>query len=266
MFDSLLHPADRTGLGLAFTDRLDGTQDADTGFAGFNLGRAEVVGAAGLGPKLTALADAIGVGELVVLSQVHGTDVAVVDEQSLAALATHITDGAARLPSPLGVADAAITDLAGVALVIRVADCVPVLLADAKGRWIGAAHAGRDGMLNGVLTATVEALREHGAGDLTAWIGPHICGHCYELPAEMVESARGVRPAAPATTSWGTPSLDLGAGCAAELDGLGVRVERLDPCTMESDQFYSHRRQHGQAGRQAGVIWRDSRMARLAQA
>jgi len=61
-------------------------------------------------------------------------------------------------------------------------------------------------------------------------------------------------PAARATTSWGTPSLDLGAGVRAQLEADGVRVVEVGGCTRESPDLYSHRRDGAGAGRQAGVV------------
>ena len=100
----------------------------------------------------------------------------------------------------------------GVVLAVRAADCVPVLLADPDAGVIGAAHAGRPGLVAEVVPHTVAAMRALGAADITAWVGPHVCGACYEVPAEMQAEVVAVEPAAGATTSWGTPSLDLGAG------------------------------------------------------
>ena len=103
-------------------------------------------------------------------------------------------------------------------LMVRAADCVPVLLADPVAGVIGAAHPGRPGLAAGVVPATVAAMRERGATDITAWIGPHVCGGCYEVPAEMRDEVGALVPAAVATTTWGTPALDLGAGVRAQLE------------------------------------------------
>ena len=61
-------------------------------------------------------------------------------------------------------------------------------------------------------------------------------------------------PAAVATTTWGTPALDLGAGVRAQLDDLGVTVVDVSRCTRESDDLYSYRRDGARAGRLAGLI------------
>ncbi len=152
--------------------------------------------------------------------------------------------------------DALVTDRAEVVLMVRVADCVPVLLADAAAGVIGAAHAGRNGVRDGVVTRCVERMRALGADDLTAWIGPHVCGACYEVPADLQQEVAAVEPVSAATTSWGTPSLDIGAGVRAQLERGGVRVVEAARCTLESPDLYSYRRDGDSAGRFAGVIVR----------
>ncbi len=152
--------------------------------------------------------------------------------------------------------DAVVTDRAEVVLMVRVADCVPVLLADPVAGVIGAAHAGRNGVRDGVVTACVERMRSMGAADLTAWVGPHICGSCYEVPAELRQEVAAREPATAASTSWGTPALDIGAGVTAQLERAGVAVVDVARCTLESPDLYSHRRDGASAGRSAGVIVR----------
>jgi polyphenol oxidase len=139
---------------------------------------------------------------------------------------------------------------------VRAADCVPMLLADESGEVIGAAHCGRPGLVAGIVPATVAAMRGLGAGPLTAWLGPHVCGRCYEVPQQMQDDVAATEPTARATTSWGTPSLDLGAGVAAQLGREDVRVVDLSRCTIESSDLFSYRRDGALSGRQAGVIRR----------
>jgi len=175
---------------------------------------------------------------VVTLTQVHG--------------ATVVDTDVPLAPPPE--ADGVVTAVGGLVLLIRVADCVPVLLADPGARVIGAAHAGRLGMLRGVVPATVKRMRELGAGEITAWIGPHICGSCYEVPAEMRDEVAAVLPASSATTSWGTPALDLGAGVRSQLTAEGVRIVDAHRCTREAADLFSYRREGAAAGRQAGMI------------
>lgn len=198
-------------------------------------------GSAGLEDALGQLASATGATPLR-LEQVHGDSVHVLGEPG----------GSGGAPP---VADAVVTTRAGVALMVRAADCVPVLLADASGGVIGAVHAGRQGVALDVVTRAVERMRAMGAADLRAWIGPHVCGGCYEVPAAMREEVATLVPAAAAETTWGTPALDLGAAVAAQLAAAGVPAERAGGCTREDERLHSYRRDGGAAGRLAGLVW-----------
>jgi len=172
------------------------------------------------------------------MRQVHGAEVVVVGAP------------AAGVPT----CDALVTVTRGVTLMVRVADCAPVLLADVERNVVGAAHAGRAGMVAGVLANTVSAMRVLGARDITAWVGPHVCGRCYEVPEQMrAEVARAV-PEAYAETSWGTPAVDIGRGVRAQLDGLGAWVVDATRCTVEDEDLFSYRRQGTESGRLAGLI------------
>ncbi len=139
---------------------------------------------------------------------------------------------------------------------VMVADCLPVLLSDEAGEVIAAVHAGRAGLAGGILTAAVTAMYAllGPAVALRAAIGPAICGGCYEVPAGLRENVARSHPATWATTTWGTPSLDLAAGAEEELRGLGVvDVWRSPECTRETPTLHSYRRE-GTCGRQVGVI------------
>jgi YfiH family protein len=153
-------------------------------------------------------------------------------------------------------ADGLVTSEPGLALLARAADCVPVLLADPVTGHLGAVHAGRNGVLTGVVTVAVDRLRELGATDLRAWIGPHVCGGCYEVPEAMRAEVADVVPATHSVTTWGTPALDLGAGVTAQLAVAGVPSTDVAVCTVEDDRVPSHRRDAERAGRFAGVVWR----------
>lgn len=180
------------------------------------------------------------------VQQVHGT-------------AVHVVEDAA--PGPVVTADALVTARSDVALAIMVADCLPVLLSDPAAGVVGAAHAGRRGLLDGVLERTVEQMERLGADPrrLTAAIGPSVCGACYEVPAALREEAAARVPATWSTTSWGTPALDLRAGALERLRGVGMAAEAVEvdhPCTLEDEDFFSYRRS-ARTGRSAGVIRRD---------
>ena len=172
--------------------------------------------------------------------QVHGAGVLMVDGPD----ATDDSD-----------ADAMVSDRPGQALLVRAADCVPVLLADPEVGVVGAAHCGRLGLTAGVVPAAVAAMGERGARRIRAWIGPHVCGRCYEVPAPMRDEVADLLPAAGATTSWDTPSLDLGAGVRAQLDAAGIPHHSVDRCTREDDDLWSYRRDGEAAGRQGGLVW-----------
>ena len=188
--------------------------------------------------ELLGLERAIGV-PVRRMHQVHGAAVADV--------------GTAAGPVPQ--ADAMVTGLAGVALMTRAADCVPVLLADVARGIVGAVHSGRAGVGAGVVPAAVSRMRELGATDVRAWVGPHVCGACYEVPETMRAEVADLVPQTWAETSWGTPSLDLGAGVEAQLDAADVTHERVGGCTLEDASLWSHRRDGARAGRLAGLVW-----------
>ncbi|MDN4163178.1 polyphenol oxidase family protein [Nocardioides abyssi] len=228
-------PAGRS-VELAFTDRLGGVSAApwdelDLAIEGEDPEEAR---AENLCRVLADFAPDAGLADL---RQVHGREVVTADGP------------VERVPG-----DGIVTTRSDVVLMVRAADCVPVLLSG--GTVVGAAHAGRAGVAAGVVPATVERMRELGAADVVAWIGPHVCGGCYEVPEQMQEEVGSVEPTTVATTTWGTPSLDLGAGVRAQLERLGVEVVDVSRCTVESPDLYSHRRDGRGAGRHAGLVRR----------
>ena len=190
--------------------------------------------------------------------------VAPVGEQVHGDRVVTVTDAARAAAAPER-CDALVTDLPDVVLVVRVADCVPVLLADvgadpsvggAGSGVVGAVHAGRRGVEADVVTAAVQRMRELGAREVEAWVGPHVCGACYEVPQELRDAVAAREPVAASTTSWGTPALDLGAAVGAQLRRAGVRVHDVSRCTLESPDLFSYRRDGARAGRLAGLVRR----------
>ncbi|WP_309649392.1 peptidoglycan editing factor PgeF [Nocardioides sp.] len=221
---------------LSFTDRFGGVSAAP--YDELNLAIEGDDDPAACAANLRRLMDDFAPGDdLADLHQVHGCDVVT-------------PDAPGERPS----ADGIVTDRPGVTLMVRAADCVPVLLADPEAGVVGAVHSGRPGLALAVVPATVARMRELGARELTAWVGPHVCGACYEVPEELRAEVGALVPAAVATTSWGTPSLDLGAGVRSQLEADGVRVVDASRCTRESLDLFSYRRDGRQAGRQAGLI------------
>ncbi|QZN84459.1 peptidoglycan editing factor PgeF [Cellulomonas sp. C5510] len=175
--------------------------------------------------------------------------------------AVHVVGSAADARSDaVGDADAFVTTLPGTAVGVLVADCVPVLLADPVARVVGAAHAGRRGLVAGVLQAALGAMVARGAdlARVRAVVGPAISGARYEVPAAMQREVAHVVPATACTTDRGTPGLDLPAGAAAVLREAGVGDVRLTGwCTDTDERFYSHRRAQRAGrttGRSAGVV------------
>jgi YfiH family protein len=183
---------------------------------------------------------------LVFVEQVHGTEVAVVDED--------------WDPGVVTTADAMVTTRRDVALAIMVADCMPVLLSDPSAGVVAAVHAGRRGLLDGVLGCTLAAMTDLGAhaADVQVVVGPSICPRCYEVPGQMCEDSGRVLPATMSTTRTGTPSLDLRAGAVQALVRSGVPARQITadpPCTLEDERFFSYRGAH-RTGRFAGVVRR----------
>lgn len=153
--------------------------------------------------------------------------------------------------------DALVTSTPALAVVVLAADCLPVVLADPVAGVVAAAHAGRVGLLAGVLQRTVTTMTACGADPrrTTAVVGPAAGACCYEVPEAMAAEADAVLPGVRATTRRGTPSLDLRAGAVLALGGAGVRaVTHVDACTIDDDRFFSYRRD-GRTGRHAGLAW-----------
>lgn len=152
--------------------------------------------------------------------------------------------------------DALVTDRPGIALAVLVADCLPVLLADAEAGVVGAAHAGRRGLTLGVVPATVAAMTGLGARPrrIRAFLGPAICGACYEVGADVRAEVAALVPQAASTTAWGTPAVDLAAGVRGQLLEAGVEEwAESGLCTRQDPRFFSYRRD-GVTGRCAGVV------------
>ena len=185
------------------------------------------------------VAEAAGVRDLVVATQVHGRDVAEV---------TGPWDG--DPPE----ADALVTRSRDVALGVLVADCTPVLLAAPAEGVVGVAHAGRKGMAAGVALALVEAMRDLGARTLVGRIGPSVCPRCYEVPLALREEVAEAHPVARSVTRHGTPSLDVAGAVLEQLAPHCWALEQVDGCTAERPDLFSYRRD-GTTGRSAGLVW-----------
>src|SRR5271155_4479332 len=153
--------------------------------------------------------------------------------------------------------DGLVTRTSRLALAVVTADCVPVLLGDARAGVVAAVHAGRVGARDGVVARAVEAMLSVGAheSDISVLLGPAVSGRNYEVPAVMADEVEAALPGSRTTTSTGTPGLDLRAGIACPLKALGVSAIDIDPrCTVEDVNLFSHRR-GAPTGRLASVVW-----------
>jgi len=188
---------------------------------------------------------AIGVPPLW-LNQVHGNRVLRID----------------RSTPPLQQADASVCSEPGVACAVLVADCLPVLLASADGKAVGAAHAGWRGLAAGVLESTVAALCEAGACEparIRAWLGPCIGPRRFEVGADVLAAFAGdeahfvARPRPDGSPRW---LADLPALARARLARAGIAAPAGGIwCTVEDEaRFFSYRRD-GVTGRMAAAVW-----------
>ena len=166
------------------------------------------------------------------MNQVHGNDVGIVDKDS-----------------PLVTADALFTTEKDIALVVLVADCIPILLYSERA--IAAVHVGRQGLVKNIIDSTINAF--HGIGDreINATIGPAICGACYEVSPEMYREVIAEFPAC--ATHDKDHSLNLISGAISQLEKHGVHITNQSRCTRESSDLYSYRADK-HCGRFAGVI------------
>ncbi|NLU67625.1 peptidoglycan editing factor PgeF [Streptomyces sp. HNM0574] len=242
----------QSGAHFAFTDRWGGVSAAP--YAALNLGGAVGDDSAAVLKNRRIAAEALGLDadHVVWMNQVHGRDVALVDGPFQG-------DGRSEL-QPL---DGIVTLRRGLALAVLTADCTPVLLADPVAGVAGAAHAGRPGLVAGVVPALVEEMVRRGAepGRILARTGPAVCGRCYEVPERMREEVAELVPEAWATTSWGTPAVDMAAGVRAQLASRGVTtLEQSSVCTLESGDHFSYRRE-GTTGRLASYVWLEAAQA-----
>lgn len=194
------------------------------------------------------------IDDAVAMQQVHGAQAAVVGKpQAGRGMRNH------RQAIP-GV-DVLVTFDSGVALMVMVADCVPVVLVGGRGG-VGVVHAGRAGVMNGVVAEAVRSITQSTggrprAGAVQAIIGPAIGGCCYEVPKDLRDALPPEVSEAATTTSWGTPSIDLRAAVAAQLSAVGVaHIDVVGDCTRcQADTHFSHRHDPG-AGRQAMAVVR----------
>jgi YfiH family protein len=174
-------------------------------------------------------------GPVQFMNQVHGNRVAFIEA---------VTD---EYPT----ADALVTGIPGISLAVQVADCIPLLLYSTHS--VAAVHVGRKGLLNAVTSKALEIMRSMGATEISAIIGPSICGPCYEVSQEIYEEVVALHPAAASQTASLTPALDLPAALCEVLKEAGVVIVDEFRCTVEDSDLFSYRRD-GVTGRQIGII------------
>lgn len=196
------------------------------------------------------------------LWQVHGDTV--IEFPPAPPVAARIPAEPMRDADPLILAkgDALLTADPAALLLVRVADCVPVLLATDDGRAVAAIHAGWRGVVAGVVPAAARQLAERAATEpatLIAAIGPCISPAHFEVGDEVVDAFEeaGLGDCV-LRDGFAKPHIDLPAAIARQLESLGVssaRIDRTDRCTYrDAAEFFSHRRDHGRTGRMATAI------------
>jgi len=222
---------------------------------------------------MQALAPAIGVppGRIVSLNQVHGREVVTVRRHVAADVLNAMQQERPR-------ADALVSDAGDVALVVRAADCVPLLAGDPRTGAVAAVHAGWRGTAARVAVAAVDTLaRDFGSrpGDLVVAIGPAIGSCCYEVGSDLVDAfaaagherylidrwfmtPRDPRLVSPKPRGEGGMRLDVPGANRDQLILAGVREENIHACglctAMHLDVLTSYRAERDKAGRIAGVI------------
>jgi YfiH family protein len=155
--------------------------------------------------------------------------------------------------------DGLVTGTPGVPLMLRFADCVPVLFYDRRRRALGLAHAGWRGVPAGVVGATVTMMVEAlgcRPADLWAGIGPSIGPCCYEVGPDVVEQIEAaVNGSDPFRWQGERVHLDLWAAVQSQLQEAGVgEIEMSELCTAcRIDEWFSHRAEMGKTGR-FGVV------------
>lgn len=214
--------------------------------------------------RRAGLATAMGVdaAALLFMNQVHSARVARADQL------VPVGPSGPAAASDGGTMDAMVSPSGLHPMAVMVADCLPVVLAGFEpdtGAVAATAvvHAGRQGLAAGIIPAAVRALEglPYGHADdgrrplVQAWIGPSVCGRCYEVPEEMAAEVAAAVPGSASRTRQGTAGLDLAAGAEMQLAGMNVQTRRIAGCTLEEGRLFSHRRDQ-RTGRFAGLVWR----------
>lgn len=205
-------------------------------YSGLNCGRGSNDQSEIVTTNRARVAEAMGVApdRLAGVHQVHSADVVTVTAAEDAGQTDQVR------------ADALVTKVPGVALSVLTADCQPVLFADAEAGVIGAAHAGWRGALGGVLEATVDAMRDLGAQNIRAVIGPTISQRAYEVGWDFMDEFTAEDPEYQRFFANGPnekPMFDLPAFGLMRLRAAGVEAQWTRHCTYSDPElFFSYRR------------------------
>ena len=220
-------------------------------FKSLNLGRTVGDDAAAVADNHARLAAALGYsqGALFEVSQVHGATVHRVAPGDEPELVRGVEADALLAPPGAGPVG------------IRVADCLPLLLAAPVSGAVAAVHAGWRGTAAGVVRASVEALAGRGArpADLLAVIFPHIRRCCFEVGEDVAAQLQACSLATDVVEAGGArPHVCLARIVAAQLEAAGLCADAVeDPggCThCDPERFFSHRRDGAPCGRHLAVI------------
>jgi purine-nucleoside/S-methyl-5'-thioadenosine phosphorylase / adenosine deaminase len=230
--------ADLPGARAAFSTRLGGVSEGP--FASLNLGRLTGDEVEAVRENRRRLVAAVGIdpGRVLIARQVHGAEVLRHDGPDQPAA---FAGPAPQLPE----ADGHATAQAGLAPLVFVADCLPVALAGPGG--VAMAHCGWRGLAAGIVERAVEEVDARAAA-----VGPGVGPCCYEIGDEVRAAFEQVGPG---VTADGR--LDLREVARRLLERAGVRsLDVSEECTScEPELFFSHRRDRGRTGRQAGLAW-----------
>ena len=244
----------RLALVHGFSTREGGVSEGP--FASLNLGRSVGDDPEHVAENARRFARELGLtpGQLVSANQVHGETIVEVTGAQPGPL----------VPAAIADADGLVTRARGVALGIRTADCVPVLIHAPDVGAIAAVHAGWRGAVVGIAGKAVARLEELYGADpakMIAVIGPHIRSCCYEVGLDVAgqfEARFGKGVAAPSGQGRQAARLDLEEANRRALTEAGILPENLDAlpeCTScDPQRFFSHRRDQGRSGRHLSVL------------
>lgn len=222
------------GLSAVVTTRRGGVSEGP--YATLNLGDHVGDDLSAVYENRDRVARAVGVDALTIMDQQHTAHVHVVTADDA---------GTGHHGGAFPATDALVTDVAGVALTVLVADCRPVVLWDAAHHAVGVAHCGRNGILGGIVDATLSTMRESfGSTDVVAGIGPGVAGCSYEVGPDEIDAFESAFPDVPGLltpTRPGHATLDLLTALRRQLADIPTHV--LPGDTYTDPELFSHRRE-----------------------